>query len=230
MGAESWASKVTTPEVAKDFREERRRRDNFMGWLKDLAIQGKISTDSSWAAFEAIGKANVKFEALKDCPGATAMELFDEFQEDLRRDGPEVFLGVVPGSPAAAEMVAAAEAVEQPRKRQRIGFSEDAPPKEEVAEEDNTNALDALIAGLGDTAAEKVEEEKVDFKAEEEEEDPLMEVVTKAAAEKERRAAIEKAAPMHSKADLLAKKVDELRAMCRERGLPVSGRKQELVD
>jgi len=31
-------------------------------------------------------------------------------------------------------------------------------------------------------------------------------------------------------ADLLSKKVDELRAMCRERSLPVSGRKQELVD
>jgi len=31
-------------------------------------------------------------------------------------------------------------------------------------------------------------------------------------------------------ADLLAKKVDELRAMCRQRSLPVSGRKQELVD
>merc|ERR1712039_892200 len=117
-----------------------------------------------------------------ECPGATAMELFDEFQEDLRRDGPEVFLGVVPGTAAAAEMVAVAEAAQQPRKRQRTGFSEDAPPKEEVTEEDNTNALDALIAGLGDAAAEKVEEEKADFKAEEEEEDPLMEVVTKAAA------------------------------------------------
>uniref|UniRef100_A0A7S2HEX4 Uncharacterized protein n=1 Tax=Zooxanthella nutricula TaxID=1333877 RepID=A0A7S2HEX4_9DINO len=231
-------SSATGAEAARAYREERRRRDAFITYVKELAVQSKVAAESSWEDFVAVAEGDPRFVGLQESTGSTAMELFSEFQEDLRVNGPELVLGVVPGSQPVAP------AAEAPRKRQRIGFSpaEETPQPAGLPEDDTTNALDAMIAGgLGPKADAQPEP------VEEEEEDPLMEVVARAAAE--RKALAEKAAAAAAAAeqppaaaapqaaaqrltakDLLAKKVDELRAMCREQGLPVSGRKQELVD
>jgi len=233
-------AKALTPDVAKAFRDERKRRDALAPLMKDWAIRGTISANSSWSDFEAVAKADPRLIALQDGPGATAMELFEEFLESLRRDGPELVLGVVPGSAAAEAIVAASNATigvkeeEQPRKRQRTGFSEGDEPKQEVMDEDNTNALDALIAGPPAVSMEISEAPvlaaaPMEEEAGEEEEDPFAEVVTRAAAEKEKRVAAEQATVLTSE-QLSTKKVDDLKQLCRDRGLPVSGRKQELVD
>lgn len=283
----------TTAENTKIWREDRKRRDALVAMAKELAIQGSINADTPWADFETLVDGDPKFVALQDGPGATAMELFDEFQEELKRDGPEVFLGVVPGQEPPPATIAATNgaeagdaAEEPPKKRKRTGFSEATPAEQEAAraeakapevaapapsaEEDNTNPLDALIAGglpVQETpapapaapAAEEEEEEdplmqavakgaaekqRKAAEAAAEAEDPLMEAVENAAVEKERReaaAAAAAAAIMGGKStpstlagpsatDLTAKKVDELKAMCRDKGLAVSGRKQDLVD
>mmetsp|Transcript_62787 Transcript_62787/g.173689 ORF Transcript_62787/g.173689 Transcript_62787/m.173689 type:complete len:486 (-) Transcript_62787:113-1570(-) len=143
--------KEMTPEASKLYRDERRRRDVFVRWLKDLAIQSRVSDDSSWDNFFAVAQGDPKLVSLQQGRGAGPMELFDEFQEDLRRLGPAEVLGVIPGSAEAAAVIAAQAAQEAgqeaPRKRQRTGFSEDVPAFGGAAPEEDTNALDALIAG-----------------------------------------------------------------------------------
>jgi len=210
-------SRVVSTEAMNAYREERRRRDALVSWLKELAIHGKITVDSPWADFEALADNDPRLVALQEGPGATAMELFDEFQEDLRRDGPELYLGVgsVPILDAAADTAKVAEEP-RPRKKQRL------------FEEPEMNPLDALIAAqasLGEAAAQDP------VVSVDDEEDPLMAVVNQAAAEKERKAVAAPGGLSASDAQaLMEKKIEELRSMCRDKGLPVSGRKEQLVD
>eukprot|EP00428_Durinskia_dybowskii_P039827 CAMPEP_0170265298 /NCGR_PEP_ID=MMETSP0116_2-20130129/32554_1 /TAXON_ID=400756 /ORGANISM="Durinskia baltica, Strain CSIRO CS-38" /LENGTH=452 /DNA_ID=CAMNT_0010516411 /DNA_START=15 /DNA_END=1370 /DNA_ORIENTATION=+ len=145
-------AKVTTAEAQKSFREERKRRDAFIVLLKELGIQGKVAAESTWEEVAKAAEGDPRLVGVQQNNGATPMELFDEFAESLRRDGPEAVLGVIPGS---AEAAAAAKTAAEPevdvgetKKRARTGFS----PSETVAmaeEGDDTNALDALIAGGG---------------------------------------------------------------------------------
>lgn len=201
------------PEMEKHYRDERRRRDAFTAYLKNLAIGGTINQDSSWADFEVIGKTNPKLAALQEGQGATPMELLDEFTEVLRRDGPEAVLGVIPGSKEAEALMAELEPTPaavvpkmepdetRPTKRKRIGFDEPENPVPNIADED-TNALDAMIAELERPKIETKIEVKLECKQEmfderdedddeeeDDDDDPFAEVV----AEKERRNAAMKA-------------------------------------
>jgi hypothetical protein len=210
-------------EIAR--RDARRRRDSFVGCIKELATQGRVTAESSWAEFQAKVKDDPRLVALREGPGATAMELFDGVIEDLRTLGAEVYLGVKP--PKVED--------EPSAKRQKTEET-----KEEKAEAvgEDMNPLDALIAateGLGGDS--KMEQAKEDGDTEDEE-DPLMATAARAAAEKAAKAggAGAAAGPGAAKAPgltsdaLAAKKVDDLKAMCKGKGLPISGKKQDLID
>jgi len=66
-------------------RADRKRRDAFVEVLRDMLKQDTFSKDMPWSDLEGHFKANPAFLALREGPGATAMELFDEFQEELGR-------------------------------------------------------------------------------------------------------------------------------------------------
>jgi len=66
-------------------RAERKRRDAFVDILRDMLKQDTFSKDTPWPDLEGQFKANPALLALREGPGATAMELFDEFQEELGR-------------------------------------------------------------------------------------------------------------------------------------------------
>merc|ERR1712083_432904 len=113
--------------------------------------------------------------------------------------------------------------------------------KKSEDEDDEMNPLDELINSLPSRPAdeEKKEEEAKSEDEEEEEDDPLMDVAVKATeaakAEKEKVVGLPAAASMPQSAkprkeELMAKKADDLKAMCRARGLAVSGTKAVLVD
>merc|ERR1712187_102730 len=124
-----------------------------------------------------------------------------------------------------------------------------------MGDEADVSALDALLmaAKKADVAAPVAGGDDDDEdEDEDEDDDPLMGVVNAAAAAraaeaKEREEAAAAAATASADAtkeasataapkvrytsvDLHAKKVDDLKEICRQRGLAVSGRKQELVD
>lgn len=152
---------------------------------RPLGLEKTIDSQELLFAFEA--KVNdPRFTAIRDARGATAMELFEEFQEDLREgripnlqveyfeeveEVPEPHakrhkfdaVGAGDVQMAAAHAAAAAAAAMQ-AKRNQAGQS----------------ALDAMIAagaGGGDESSESDEED-------DDEDDPLMGVVNRAAAAK----------------------------------------------
>lgn len=154
-------------EATKAYREERKRRDALVIFAKDLALRGIIDDETTWEEFQRLAGTNPSYVALQDSVGATAMELVDEFQEDLRTRGPQAVLGAVPGSAEARAIIAARDgSEEQARKRQRTGY---ASMKKEEPDED-TNALDALIAGTAPVGEED----------EDDDEDPFAEAVSRA--------------------------------------------------
>mmetsp|Transcript_73471 Transcript_73471/g.132300 ORF Transcript_73471/g.132300 Transcript_73471/m.132300 type:complete len:541 (-) Transcript_73471:163-1785(-) len=187
------AKALVDPAVSRD---ERRRRDVFRQAIKELAAGELVKLETSWAEVEAMVETDQRYTALREGQGATAMELFDEFLEDLRVNGPAAYAGATPAALPGVPETAKVEVVEPPAKRQRL-FEGAAEPimvkKEEPAaedageEEDDTNALDALIAaarGLEDEedgAAAKQEIEEDDDATEDEEDDPLMGAALKAA-------------------------------------------------
>merc|ERR1712060_34321 len=108
-------------------------------------------------------ESDPRFGALREGPGATAMELFDEFQEEYRRVGPS-FLGaplappvlvVAPDiSDSVPPQIETSDASEPPQKRLRTDNNAPlvAAKEEQVATAqdamdttENTNALDVLI-------------------------------------------------------------------------------------
>eukprot|EP00928_Gymnodinium_smaydae_P087895 TRINITY_DN72081_c0_g1_i1.p1 TRINITY_DN72081_c0_g1~~TRINITY_DN72081_c0_g1_i1.p1 ORF type:complete len:556 (-),score=161.52 TRINITY_DN72081_c0_g1_i1:224-1891(-) len=73
------------------YREDRKRRDAFLAFLKEAAESGRLTVESSWLELEAAYESNEpRLVAMRDARGATAMEILEEFQEDLR-------LGNIPG-------------------------------------------------------------------------------------------------------------------------------------
>lgn len=196
------------------FRDERKRRDAFVLSMKELAAAERFTMGTSWAQLEEMLQASgdQRIAGLREGEGAVAMELFDEFVEELKLKGAEAYAGVEPAPPPPEPIV------EPPRKRQRSSrLSADVPlppvkqelhpvKMEKEEEEDDTNALDALIAAASSrkgvatkteavksepVKTEAVKTEKVKAEEEdddddtEEEEDPLMGAALKAAKVKE---------------------------------------------
>jgi len=138
------------------YRNERKRRDAFVLSMKELAAAERFTVDTSWAQVEEMLQHDQRLMGMREGEGATAMELFDEFIEELRQKGPEAYAGVEPAPPPPVVQ-------EPPPKRRRASrLSVDMPPPmpvkqelhpavkmEKEEEEDDTNALDALIAAAG---------------------------------------------------------------------------------
>jgi len=90
-------SKSSGPETAKAIREDRKRREAFVLWLKDLALRSVITTETPWwSEFEKLAENDPRYVSLQEGTGATAMELYDEFMQDLEARGPEAVLGGLP--------------------------------------------------------------------------------------------------------------------------------------
>lgn len=314
-------AKRRAPTANAQYREERKRRDDFIDIYRDMLQGERFPKDMPWAEFEGFVKDNPAYLSLSQGPGATAMEVFEEFQDDLNRGvsveeaglGFEIDLATpappsnVPAPPpldpqgVKAEAKAGANVKEEPAaKRARVeppaGVKMErgklpaptppglVPAKTEVAgakapqpsgllaaktEGAEESPLDQLLAaadamsvpnpGKADKPAVSTpltKEEVMDpsskppsLAAAKEEmaeasSDPLAvpsvpaapkKAAAPPAAEPAAEAPVSAAALAASKekftaVQLMAKKVDDLRELCRARGLPVSGRKQELVD
>lgn len=139
---EAEAKAKVKPDAVAD-REDRKRRDAFVICLQELAATGTVTAQTSWAEVEALADSDVRISALREGRGATANELFDEFQEELREKGPAAFFAKVEDPFGLAKE----EEIQEPAaKKQRLEAAPQVEPVESA--EDNTNALDALIAGL----------------------------------------------------------------------------------
>jgi len=195
-------------------RDERKRRDAFLLATKELAAAGAVTKDTAWAQLEQYLSNDQRFSSMREGTGATAMELFEEFLEDLKVRGAEAYAGVEPAQ--LPEPTPEPEEYPSKRRRTRLDGEESGklmPVKEELVpvkmenvkmekadedeEEDDTNALDALIAaagqmgeGDGEEEAAPQEEPATVAKAEpedddtEDEDDPLMGAAMKAAADR----------------------------------------------
>lgn len=222
------------------YRWERRRRDDFNALVKEIASRGKLKPESTWEDARVFLEGDPRYTALTDSPGATRMELFDEVMEELRQAGPESFI--------AKEPAKSGDGAERPRKRTRFDPEPEIPPPTMEMPPDDMNALDELIntippqdpaaapavpvpaATAEPTPAPAPTPGAAAAPADEEEDAGAAALALAAAASPapaSKQAAVE---PRPSKEELLGKKVDDLKAMCKARGLPVSGRKQELVD
>mmetsp|Transcript_50070 Transcript_50070/g.91654 ORF Transcript_50070/g.91654 Transcript_50070/m.91654 type:complete len:678 (-) Transcript_50070:126-2159(-) len=317
------------PHELSAYREERKRRDVFIQGLKKLVDDGKFSPETSWAELEGLMENDPCLLGLREGPGASAVELFDEFQEHLALSVPLDIVCTAAGAALAAPdeaptvVVAApdeADGVQQgavkkelhgepPAKRAKLEITAPestqpmlgtlglplappAPPppplrmtKDEIGVMPTPKAAPGLMAVKQEmaqdesaTSGAKGKEPSAPSlasKAEVMDDLPMPSAASRPAKEElsgiiehpgtsiagvmapkkaaappsAAPSAAPKAAPEPSQAvvpprrptgeetfeklnaaDLLAKKVDDLRALCRERGLPVSGRKQELVD
>jgi len=184
---------------AEFFRDERKRRDDFVLAMKELAAAERLDVETTWAQVEEMLSSDQRFMCLRDGQGATAMELFDDFIAELKVKGAALYEGVEPLY--APEPVPVQE---PPAKRQRRGtrLSAEEPALQPVKQEllgsvkmekqeeddDDTNALDALIAaasGVGDDEGAEggglAKKEQADDDTEDED-DPLMGAALKAAA------------------------------------------------
>jgi len=197
---------------AEFYRDERKRRDAFVLSIKELAAAERFTSGTSWAQLEEMLQGDQRIAGLREGEGAVAMELFDEFVEELKVRGPEAYAGVEPAPPPPEPVQ------EPPQKRRRATrlsadvplppVKQELPPvkMEKEEDEDDTNALDALIAAASSregrkgakteavkaepVKAEVVKSEPVkgeddDDTEEEDEEDPLMGAALKAAKVKE---------------------------------------------
>eukprot|EP00929_Paragymnodinium_shiwhaense_P036450 TRINITY_DN19533_c0_g1_i1.p1 TRINITY_DN19533_c0_g1~~TRINITY_DN19533_c0_g1_i1.p1 ORF type:complete len:619 (+),score=236.26 TRINITY_DN19533_c0_g1_i1:133-1989(+) len=276
-------------------RDARQRRDAFMTCLKDYVAKGVLDQRTSWTDFYAQAESENRVVSLREGRGATAMELFDEFQEEMRggmyvdlipekkeeikeeeKDGPPAKRQRLDDDAAAARRAAAAAAAVGSRTKDESASALDAiidDGDSSSSEEDDDDPLmglanaaaaakvaEAKAATARIAALEKVEEEaSSDTEADagaaasgkpaaaattglslfeeaaaeaEAAEQPAggggLSIFEEAAAEVD----AETPAPKkkYAAADLMAKKVDELKALCKKHGLPSSGRKQELVD
>lgn len=262
-------------------RGERKRRDNFVAGLKEAAMRGKLTTSMSWDQFRtfAAEEEEPRFSALRDGLGATAQELFDEFQEELRQ-GAVLSVNDADGPPPPAELEDVV--VEPIPKRQRAA---EYPNAAETAAQAAAAAVEAAVASRTAAAALKIQEvslavegagpsiaptehlsqldamlhETSPVLATASGDDPLMNAadnafgsedggvvglasaaqlasnaaaaaaLAAAAADTPAAEAVQTISPFTA-TELQAKKVDDLKQLCRDRALPVSGRKQELID
>lgn len=297
-------------------REERKRRDAFIAVLRELTNKNSLSREMAWSDLEGLVKESPAFLGLKEGPGATAPELFDEFQEDLARGLPleeagltfEVDLAIEPPVPPPPALYGDGvknemrsiknEAHEPAAKRAKIEAGVRPPPpppiqpgmvqtKQEImakapglvaakTETQEPSPLDTLLAAADAMKGAAAPDQPVSTPLTKEE---LMEPGSRPAATAKAASAAKEemadtggsdplavpsvpqsgmprviapkkaAAPAPPAAEapidpaiaalakeslpavkLMSKKVDELRELCRARGLPTSGRKQELVD
>lgn len=81
---EQEAKKKSQPDLAIH-RDDRKRRDAFIAILRERAVNGTFPRDMAWSDFEVLVAKEPACMALREGPGATAMELFDEFQEEIAR-------------------------------------------------------------------------------------------------------------------------------------------------
>lgn len=172
------------------YREDRKRRDAFLACLKEMVQKGRLNDKTSWLAFEA--KVNdPRVTAMRDARGATALELFEEFQEDLRE-------GRIPNLQMElldeAKVEPKEELGEPPTKRHRFDDPDDSPLAAAQAaaaaaamalrarKGEEVSALDAMI--MGGAAAPAAEDSSDSDDEDDDEDDPLMGVVNRAAAAK----------------------------------------------
>eukprot|EP00747_Dinoflagellata_sp_TGD_P165817 gnl/TRDRNA2_/TRDRNA2_187702_c0_seq1.p1 gnl/TRDRNA2_/TRDRNA2_187702_c0~~gnl/TRDRNA2_/TRDRNA2_187702_c0_seq1.p1 ORF type:complete len:690 (+),score=184.49 gnl/TRDRNA2_/TRDRNA2_187702_c0_seq1:66-2072(+) len=167
------------PPDADAYRAERKRREAFTACLQENAGKGLLFRETPWQQFEGWIEGDARYTALRDGPGATAQELFDEFQETL-----------IPGAGPAATVTAGGvviprfpvkeEIEERPVKRRRHGFDNDprvnvgevpfhGKKEEPHAEEDapfpgkeEEEDMDPLTAAAMGAKAEPADEEEVD--------------------------------------------------------------------
>lgn len=177
-------AKVKGPDSAA-YREDRKRRDAFLACLKEMVQKGRLNDKTSWMAFE-VKVSDPRVTAMRDARGATAMELFEEFKEDLREgriqnlevvEEPKEELGEPhakrhrfddPDDSPFAAAQAAAQAAAHAQAARRV--------------HDGESALDAMImmGGAGAPADDSSDSDDED----DDEDDPLMGVVNRAAAAK----------------------------------------------
>ncbi|CAE7228185.1 ADA [Symbiodinium sp. KB8] len=91
------------------FRDERKRRDAFVLSMKELAAAERFTMGTSWAQLEEMLQASgdQRIAGLREGEGAVAMELFDEFVEELKLKGAEAYAGVEPAPPPPEPIVVA---------------------------------------------------------------------------------------------------------------------------
>eukprot|EP00439_Symbiodinium_sp_Y106_P039193 s2043_g4.t2 len=91
------------------FRDERKRRDAFVLSMKELAAAERFTMGTSWAQLEEMLQASgdQRIAGLREGEGAVAMELFDEFVEELKLKGAEAYAGVEPAPPPPEPIVGA---------------------------------------------------------------------------------------------------------------------------
>lgn len=132
-------------------REERRRRDAFVGCLKDMVHSGTMTADSPWSTVEPLLDNDSRCALLRAGPGATAWELFDEFQEELRRTHPR------PNEiPKRRRQFSVKEEIPQDGEAKRARFDPEVPVKNEL---EGVSALDLLIAPTKEEALSNVKAE-----------------------------------------------------------------------
>jgi len=191
---------LKTKVQAEFFRDERKRRDAFALSMKELAAAERFTVETTWAQVEDMLSNDQRLTCLRDGQGATAMELFEDFVEELKVKGPALYEGVEPAyapdpppiqEPPAKRRrgtrLSAEEPALQPVKQELLSSVK--MEKQEEDDDDDTNALDALIAAASGMGDDEEEEKKVSFAKKEQadddtedEDDPLMGAALKAAA------------------------------------------------
>lgn len=198
--------------VSNTYRDQRKQRDEFSDLLRELAQVGKVSGNSTWLGVREMVENDPRYLALYDNPGSVPAELFDDFLFELRLSS-ETGLGDGPA----------------------IALDEDLPewPKAKRRRKEADEAAAANPADEAEKAgADQEEDEGKDYDAFADA--PAPEESATAEAPKDDEAAAPKPASgsvleTFKTAQLAAKKMDELRELCRERDLNVSGRKAELI-
>ncbi|CAK9085835.1 Adenosine deaminase (Adenosine aminohydrolase) [Durusdinium trenchii] len=85
------------------YHDERKRRDAFVLAMKELAAAERFTVDTSWAQLEEMLQFDQRLQGMREGEGATGMELFDEFIEELKLKGPEAYAGVEPAPPPVVQ-------------------------------------------------------------------------------------------------------------------------------
>lgn len=145
------------------YRDERKRRDAFATILKELIVRGVFKAETSWVELEPQLENDARFLALREGPGATAMELFDDVQEDFQKNGYDAVVGSMENITSFGSHQGG-----PPAKRQRHGFDPPMPmpylaAKKETEDDDDKagstqdiSALDEMISSAARGAAAPV--------------------------------------------------------------------------
>merc|ERR1712150_204493 len=74
------------------YRAERKRRDDFVTLVRRIIVQGTVETGTTWMELQAAAEGDRSLTAYRDSAGATAMVLFDEVLEKLKKKGRDAFV------------------------------------------------------------------------------------------------------------------------------------------